>query len=61
MFALRDLNEGRGAKVQKLNKRNEGQDLAAWEGRLDTREFIIGGHSYGATLAVSYIAMILRH
>lgn len=49
---LRMLNDGRGGEVFRTNTRLEGQDLAEWRGRLDMDMFIMGGHSYGATLAL---------
>lgn len=49
---LRGLNEGRGKQIWESNKRDEGSGLAGWEGRLDVDEVVVGGHSYGATLAV---------
>ena len=52
---LRQLNDGHGAEVQEQNRRGEGQDLSGWQNRLKTDEFIIGGHSYGATLALQVL------
>lgn len=49
---LRMLNDGRGGEVFRENTRLEGQHLPEWTGRLDTELFIMGGHSYGATLAL---------
>lgn len=49
---LRMLNDGRGEEVFRSNSRSEGRDLAEWRGRLNTDLFLIGGHSYGATLAL---------
>jgi platelet-activating factor acetylhydrolase len=50
---LRQLNEGDGGFAYKFNPRQEGQDLKNWAGRLAMDEVTIGGHSFGATLAVS--------
>ncbi|CZT25787.1 related to acetylhydrolase [Ramularia collo-cygni] len=52
---LRMLNDGRGGEVFRANTRLEGRDLAEWRGRLDTNKFLIGGHSYGATLALQVL------
>lgn len=49
---LRMLNDGRGGEVFRDNTRSEGKDLAEWAGRLNTNLFVMGGHSYGATLAL---------
>jgi platelet-activating factor acetylhydrolase len=49
---LHMLNEGRGAEVFRNNPRNEGHELAEWRGRLNTKRMLVGGHSYGATLAL---------
>jgi platelet-activating factor acetylhydrolase len=46
------INSGEGAEVFRLNSRKEGKDLKHWEGRLDSSQFTIGGHSYGATGAL---------
>ena len=50
---LREINEGEGAKIFQLNPRKEGQDMENWHGRLNMNEITLGGHSYGATGAVS--------
>lgn len=49
---LRMLHDGRGQEVLRANTRLEGKDLAEWRERLDMNLFIMGGHSYGATLAL---------
>lgn len=49
---LKMLNDGRGEEVFAANTRLEGKHLAEWKGRLDTDLFLVGGHSYGATLAL---------
>ncbi|KAK4507774.1 hypothetical protein PRZ48_001509 [Zasmidium cellare] len=46
------INNGKGSAVYKSNPRFEGQDLAEFRGRLMTDRMIIGGHSFGATLAL---------
>ena len=50
---LRHINEGEGDRVYTSNPRNEGQHLENWRGRLAINNATIGGHSFGATLAVS--------
>ena len=50
---LREIHEGHGENIFKANSRREGQDLKEWRGRLNMREVTMGGHSFGATLAVS--------
>ncbi len=49
---LHQLNDGHGRTVYKSNSRLEGEDLEAWKGRLDMDRVVVGGHSYGATLAL---------
>ncbi|RYP31319.1 hypothetical protein DL767_005832 [Monosporascus sp. MG133] len=46
------INSGHGASVFEHNLRGEGQTLADWQGRLDMNQVVVGGHSYGATLAM---------
>jgi platelet-activating factor acetylhydrolase len=46
------INSGEGSEIARLNSRKEGGDLEKWEGRLDSSQFTIGGHSYGATGAL---------
>ena len=49
---LRQLNEGLGKALFNTNPRNEGMSLAKWRGRIDLDRMVVGGHSYGATLAL---------
>ncbi|WPH03327.1 PAF acetylhydrolase [Acrodontium crateriforme] len=49
---LRLINGGMGSEVFRANAREEGLGLQDWRDRLDTDQMIIGGHSYGATLAL---------
>lgn len=49
---LRQINEGQGMELFKQNAREEGKDLAEWQGRLNLDRVVVGGHSYGATLAL---------
>lgn len=46
------INSGHGEEVWKQNPRGEGSRLAEWAGRLNTKEMIVAGHSYGATGAM---------
>jgi len=49
---LREINEGRGDELFELNSRGEGRHLKHWQGRLAMENVTIGGHSFGATLAL---------
>jgi platelet-activating factor acetylhydrolase len=49
---MKMINNGQGAKVWEQNSYGEGATLAGWEGRLNTDEMIMAGHSYGATTAL---------
>ncbi|KAK3686531.1 hypothetical protein LTR37_019739 [Vermiconidia calcicola] len=49
---LRMINQGHGNDVYGSNPREEGADLAGWQGRLDMGRVVVSGHSYGATLAL---------
>ncbi|KAK1144921.1 hypothetical protein N8T08_004636 [Aspergillus melleus] len=49
---LMQINEGRGHEILSANSRNEGEDLEAWKDRLDLDQLTVGGHSFGATLAL---------
>lgn len=46
------INRGHGASVYEDNLRGEGLSLVDWKGRLDMDQIVVGGHSYGATLAM---------
>lgn len=59
MRVLRAINDGKGAEIFKLNPRQEGEDMKNWQGVLAMDQITLGGHSYGATGAVS-IGMIAR-
>lgn len=50
---LRSINDGEGETVFQQNPRSEGRDLKDWRGSLNVDEVTVGGHSFGATLAVS--------
>lgn len=49
---LREINDGGGGDLFKSNPRQEGHDLAEWRDRLNLDFMVVGGHSYGATLAL---------
>jgi platelet-activating factor acetylhydrolase len=49
---LREIHNGSGRVIYEANARAEGRDLAEWKGRLMMERMVIGGHSYGATLAL---------
>ncbi|KAI1102039.1 PAF acetylhydrolase [Jackrogersella minutella] len=52
VHVLKLINEGHGDEVFKQNSRGEGSDFQNWQGRLNTDEMIVAGHSYGATGAM---------
>jgi platelet-activating factor acetylhydrolase len=54
---LNQINYGAGAEIFESNSRREGQHLHHWEGRLAIQNATIGGHSFGATLAVSSVSL----
>lgn len=49
---LKAINDGEGTSVFKQNSRIEGEHLEGWEGRLNLDLLVVGGHSFGATLAL---------
>lgn len=49
---LQNLNAGKGNDIYTSNYRNEGKDLYSWQDRLDLSQFVIAGHSFGATGAL---------
>lgn len=49
---LRAINSGNGQSVYERNARREGILLSQWKRRLDLESIVVGGHSYGATLAL---------
>ena len=49
---LRLINDGLGSEMFKINSREEGTSLQDWKGRLNMNRVVVGGHSYGATLAL---------
>jgi platelet-activating factor acetylhydrolase len=50
---LQSINNGHGDEIFRQNPRGEGRDLKEWRGSLNLDEVTMGGHSFGATLAVS--------
>ena len=57
---LQAINDGDGAGVRERNARREGDTLSGWRGRLDMDLLVVGGHSYGATGAVSVARPLLE-
>jgi platelet-activating factor acetylhydrolase len=53
---LQAINDGQGAQVYQNSSRGDGQTLEGWRSRLDFDKLVIGGHSFGATSAVSSYA-----
>jgi len=49
---IKDINQGYGKDIFARNPRLEGTELKSWKDRLDVHDMTVGGHSYGATLAV---------
>ncbi|ETI20619.1 hypothetical protein G647_06961 [Cladophialophora carrionii CBS 160.54] len=49
---LKQINYGAGGKIFETNSRHEGQHLHQWQGRLAIKNATVGGHSFGATLAL---------
>ncbi|EXJ68583.1 uncharacterized protein A1O5_08377 [Cladophialophora psammophila CBS 110553] len=49
---LEHINRGGGDEVFVANARSEGEYLHQWEGRLALNNTTMGGHSFGATLAL---------
>lgn len=49
---LKAINDGKGKNIFKQNSRIEGEHLEGWEGRLNLDLLVVGGHSFGATLAL---------
>ena len=49
---LSKINNGHGRSLYKNNPRGEGVDLAEWKDRLNMKQMVLAGHSYGATTAL---------
>ena len=55
ILVLQSLNDGYGQQIQQNNSRSEGQFLASFTNRLEFTTLIMGGHSFGATLALQVL------
>ncbi|PMD44488.1 hypothetical protein L207DRAFT_579428 [Hyaloscypha variabilis F] len=53
---LQELTAGRGQQIHQNNSRNEGQYLTSFTNRLDFANLVMGGHSFGATLALQALS-----
>src|SRR5215469_10541687 len=53
---LQSINNGLGQAIYNNNSRNEGTTLSSWEKRLDLKHLVMGGHSFGATLALQVLS-----
>jgi len=53
---LQSINNGLGQAVYNNNSRNEGKSLSSWGKRLDLKHLVVGGHSYGAVLALQVLS-----
>ena len=53
---LQSLNAGQGQQIYQNNSRNEGQYLTTFTNRLDFSSLVMGGHSFGATLALQALS-----
>lgn len=53
---LQAINNGQGQQIYQNNSRNEGQYLSSWNGRFDFNSLVMGGHSFGATLALQALS-----
>jgi len=53
VIVLQKINDGQGEGVYQNNSRGDGERLGDWKGRLDLTKLVVGGHSFGATSAVS--------
>jgi platelet-activating factor acetylhydrolase len=53
---LQSLNAGLGQEIHQNNSRNEGLYLTSFANRLDFTTLVMGGHSFGATLALQALS-----
>ena len=53
---LKAINNGQGQQIYQNNSRGEGQTLSSWKSRLDFNNLVMGGHSFGATLALQALS-----
>ena len=56
VHVLQSLNAGHGQQIHQNNSRNEGQYLTSFANRLDFSTLVMGGHSFGATLALQALS-----
>lgn len=56
VHVLQALNAGHGQQIHQNNSRNEGQYLPSFANRLDFTTLVMGGHSFGATLALQALS-----
>lgn len=56
VHVLQSLNAGRGEQIRQSNSRNEGQYLESFANRLNFNILVMGGHSFGATLALQILS-----
>jgi platelet-activating factor acetylhydrolase len=53
---LQAINSGQGQSIYQNNSRGEGASLSSWSGRFDFANLVMGGHSFGATLALQALS-----
>jgi len=53
---LKAINDGQGQQIYQNNSRGEGQTLNSWKNRIDFDNLVMGGHSFGATLALQALS-----
>ena len=56
VHVLKSLNTGGGQQIHQNNSRKEGQYLTSFTNRLDFTNLVMGGHSFGATLALQALS-----
>jgi platelet-activating factor acetylhydrolase len=56
VIVLKSLNAGQGQQIHQNNSRNEGKYLSSFANRLDFTTLVMGGHSFGATLALQALS-----
>jgi platelet-activating factor acetylhydrolase len=61
IMIMHSVNSGDGARMASINTRKEGSDLKNWVGCLNSSQFTIGGHSYGATGALQALKDAKSH
>jgi platelet-activating factor acetylhydrolase len=53
---LQSLNKGQGKQIYQNNSRKEGRYFSSFANRLDFTTLVMGGHSFGATLALQTLS-----